>query len=104
RTDAAGLIQFGNSVFQRVSIYDWDELLGKPHKIVRHPDTPRAAFWLLWSAIKDGRPFGAYVKNRAKDGRFYWVFAIVTPVDGGYLSVRLRPSTELLAVIKREYP
>lgn len=104
RTDAAGLIQFGNSVFQRVSIYDWDELLGKPHKIVRHPDTPRAAFWVLWNTIKDGRPFGAYVKNRAKDGRYYWVFAIVTPVDGGYLSVRLRPSSDMLAVIKREYP
>lgn len=104
RTDAAGVIQFGNSVFQRVSIYGWDELLGRPHKIVRHPDTPRAAFWLLWDAVKAGRPFGAYVKNRSKDGRYYWVFAIVTPIDGGYLSVRLRPSTELLAVIKREYP
>lgn len=104
RTDAAGLIAFGNSVFQRVSAYSWDELLGKPHKIVRHPDMPRAVFWLLWDTIKRGAPIGAYVKNRNKHGQHYWVFAIVTPIDGGYLSVRLRPSTELLGVIKREYP
>lgn len=104
RTDPAGVIQFGNSVFQRVSIYSWDELLLKPHKIIRHADTPRAAFYVLWDTIKQGVPFGAYVKNRAKDGRYYWVFAIVTPVEGGYLSVRLRPSSDLFAVIKQEYP
>ncbi|MBN8608419.1 MAG: PAS domain-containing protein [Caulobacterales bacterium] len=103
RTDSSGIIQFGNSVFQRVSIYEWDELLQKPHKVIRHPDTPRGAFRLLWDSIKAGAPFGAYVKNRAKDGRFYWVFAIVTPVEGGYLSVRLRPSSDLLAVLKTEY-
>ncbi len=103
RTDASGLIQFGNSVFQRVAVYSWSELSGKPHKIVRHSDTPRAVFWALWDTIKQGRPIGAYVKNRAKDGRFYWVFAIVTPVDDGYLSVRLRPSSELLGIVKQEY-
>jgi len=103
RTDAAGIIQAGNDVFQRVSAYEWDELIGKPHKIVRHPDTPRAVFWLLWDTIRQGRPIGAYVKNRAKDGRHYWVFAIVTPVDGGYLSVRLKPTSPLLAVVKQEY-
>lgn len=104
RTDAGGIIQFGNSVFQRISAYDWDELLGKPHKLVRHPDTPRAVFWLLWSTIQQGLPIGAFVKNRAKDGRHYWVFAIVTPVEGGYLSVRLRPSSAFFDIIAREYP
>ncbi len=103
RTDEAGIIQSGNSVFQRVAIYTWNEMLGKPHKLVRHPDMPRAVFWLLWNTIKQGEPIGAYVKNRAKDGRFYWVFAIVTPVEGGYLSVRLRPSSDLLGVVKDEY-
>lgn len=103
RTDAAGIIQYGNSVFQRVSIYSWDELLGKPHKIVRHPDTPRAVFWLLWQSLKRGEPIGAYVKNRAKDGRYYWVFAVATPVADGYLSVRLRPSSPLLDTVKQEY-
>jgi len=103
RTDAAGRIQFGNNVFQRVSIYSWDELIGKPHKIVRHPDTPRAVFWLLWKNLQEGRPIGAYVKNRAKDGRYYWVFAIATPIEGGYISVRLKPSSPLFASIKQEY-
>jgi hypothetical protein len=104
RTDGAGLIAYGNSVFQRVSAYAWDELLGKPHKIVRHPETPRAVFWLLWDTIKRGEPIGAYVKNRNKLGQHYWVFAVVTPIDGGYLSLRLRPSSDILALVKQEYP
>lgn len=103
RTDPAGIILFGNSVFQRVAIYSWDELLGKPHKIIRNPDMPRAVFYALWDTIKRGEPIGAYVKNRAKDGRYYWVFAIVTPIEGGYLSVRLRPSSEIFSAVKAEY-
>ncbi|WP_085900318.1 PAS domain-containing protein [Kiloniella majae] len=103
RTDEKGIILSGNSVFQRVSIYAWDELLNKPHKIIRHPDMPKAVFWLLWDTIKSGHPVGAYVKNRAKDGRHYWVFAIVTPIDGGFLSVRLKPSSSLFRTVKNEY-
>ncbi|MFZ1990946.1 MAG: PAS domain-containing protein, partial [Alphaproteobacteria bacterium] len=103
RTDPGGIIQSGNSVFQRVSRYDWNELLRKPHKVIRHPDMPRAVFWLLWDTIKKGEPIGAFVKNRAKDGRYYWVYAIVTPIEGGYLSVRLRPTSAVFAVVKEEY-
>lgn len=103
RTDGKGIILSGNSVFQRVSIYSWNEILHKPHKIIRHPDMPRAVFWLLWNTIKSGQPVGAYVKNKAKDGRHYWVFAIVTPIDGGYLSVRLKPSSSLFRKIQEEY-
>ncbi len=102
RTDKRGIILAGNSVFQRISLFDWDELIGKPHNIIRHPDMPRAVFWLLWETIGGGEPIGAYVKNRAKDGRYYWVFAIVTPIDGGYLSVRLKPSA-LLPLVAEEY-
>ena len=103
RTDWRGVIQAGNSVFQRVSIYDWDELLGKPHNVIRHPDMPKGVFWLFWDAIKRGEPIGAYVKNRAKDGRYYWVYAIVTPIEGGYLSVRLKPDSPLFATVAQEY-
>ncbi len=102
RTDARGVILSGNSVFQRISMYSWDELINKPHSLIRHPDMPRAVFWLLWETIKKGEPIGAYVKNRAKDGRYYWVFAIVTPIEAGYLSVRLKPSA-LLSVVEGEY-
>lgn len=103
RTDEKGLILSGNSVFQRVSGYEWEELRRKPHNLIRHPDMPKAVFWLLWDTIRKGAPIGAYVKNKAKDGRFYWVFAIVTPIDGGFLSVRLRPSSTLFDVVKKEY-
>jgi PAS domain S-box len=103
RTDPAGLIQSGNAVFERVSGFPWDELSGKPHKIVRHPDMPRAVFFTLWDQIKRGEPVGAYVKNKTKDGRHYWVFAVVTPITGGYLSVRLKPSSPLFDTIRSEY-
>jgi hypothetical protein len=103
RTNEKGHILFGNSVFQRISHYPWSELCRKPHNIIRHPDMPRAVFWLLWDTIAKGEPVGAYVKNMAKDGRFYWVFAIVTPIEGGYLSVRIKPTGALLPIVEREY-
>jgi hypothetical protein len=103
RTNDKGHILFGNCVFQRISHYSWPELSRKPHNIIRHPDMPRAVFWLLWDTIEKGHPVGAYVKNMAKDGRYYWVFAIVTPIEGGYLSVRIKPTTQLLAVVEAEY-
>jgi len=103
RTDKKGKILFGNSVFQQISMYSWEELYQKPHNIVRHPDMPRAIFWLMWDTIEKGQPFGAYIKNRAKDGRFYWVFAIVTPIEDGYLSVRIKPSSPFLQLVQKEY-
>jgi PAS domain S-box-containing protein len=103
RTDPAGIIQDGNSVFQRVSGYAWAELAGKPHKIIRHPGTPRAVFRLLWREIKAGRPIGAYVRNQAKSGDYYWVFATVTPIEGGYLSVRIKPGGELFGAVRDLY-
>ena len=103
RTNEKGHILFGNNVFQRISHYSWAELCRKPHNIIRHPDMPRAVFWLLWDTIEKGEPVGAYVKNMAKDGRYYWVFAIVTPIEGGYLSVRIKPTSPLLPLIEREY-
>lgn len=103
RTDPHGIIEDGNSVFQRVSGYPWDELVGRPHKVIRHPGTPRAVFRLLWREIAAGRPVGSYVRNRARNGDYYWVFAIVTPIDGGFLSVRLKPGGELFEAIRAQY-
>ncbi len=103
RTDGSGIIKAANSVFRHISGYTGDELFNKPHKIIRHPDMPRAVFYLLWDFLKRGKPIGAYVKNRAKDGRYYWVFAIATPLDDGYLSVRLKPSSPIFAVIRDAY-
>jgi len=103
RTDERGKIIAGNTVFQRVSQYPWGELLAKPHNVIRHPDMPRGVFWLLWDRIKCGKLTGAYVKNRAKDGRHYWVFAIVAPAERGFLSVRIKPTSSIFRIVQKEY-
>lgn len=103
RTDDRGVILSSNYVFQRVANFEWDELIGAPHKLIRHPDMPKGVFWLLWDTIKQGKPIGAYVKNLAKDGLYYWVFATVVPCEGGYLSARIKPSTPLHGLIEAEY-
>lgn len=102
-TDPRGFIQAGNEVFVRVSGYQPDELIGKPHSLIRHPHTPRVVFRLLWRTIEANHPIVAYVKNRAKDGNYYWVLAAVRPVPDGYLSVRLKPSTPMFAAAKAIY-
>src|SRR5450755_433723 len=96
-TDGRGIIRAGNSVFVRVSRYSLGELTGSPHSLVRHPDMPAGAYRLMWDRLLAGRPMGAYVKNLAKDGSHYWVFATVTPLGDGFLSVRMAPRTALQA-------
>ncbi|MGD9916760.1 MAG: PAS domain-containing protein [Paenirhodobacter sp.] len=103
RTDSRGVIRAGNHVFQRVAGYDWSELLGAPHRVVRHPDTPRGVFRILWDALGNGNPMGAYVKNRTKSGGYYWVFAVLMPIPDGYLSVRLKPSSALFDRVRAFY-
>lgn len=103
RTDDRGVIATGNTVFQRVADHPWDKLIGAPHKIIRHKDMPKAVFQHMWTTIKAGEPIGAYVKNMARDGLHYWVFAVVTPVKDGYLSVRLKPVSPLLKTVEAEY-
>ena len=83
KTDGTGRITYANSVFLKVALYEEHEVLGQPHSIVRHPDMPRCVFKLLWDTVQDGREIFAYVKNMAKNGDFYWVFAHVTPSFAG---------------------
>ena len=99
RTDPAGKIVFCNSAFVKISGYTEDELIGKPHNIVRHPHMPSEAFADLWQTVKSGRPWEGVVKNRAKNGDYYWVLANVTPVVEhgevtGYISIRFKPTLE----------
>ena len=62
---------------------------------------PRAVFQVLWDYLEAGRPIAAYVKNLAKNGNHYWVVATVAPTgDGGYLSVRMKPTCGILAVVE----
>lgn len=98
-TDLKGKITYSNSSFCLVAGYSLEEMVGKPHNLVRHPDMPRAAFRELWLHLRDGKPWRGAVKNRCRDGRYYWVDAYVTPIfqDGkitGYQSVRTRLAPE----------
>lgn len=102
-TDRKGIITFGNDVFARVSGHPAAQLPGAPHNLIRHPDVPRAVFKLLWDHLLAGRPIAAYVKNMAADGRYYWVVALAAPAEGGFISVRFKPSSPLVGVIEEVY-
>jgi PAS domain S-box-containing protein len=96
-TDTQGTITYVNDVFCRISGYSRDELIGKPHNLVRHRDMPKAAFGDLWSKLNKNQPWRGIVKNRCKNGDFYWVDAYVTPLlendtVTGYQSVRVCPT------------
>jgi len=109
KTDLKGRITYANDVFLRVALYAERDVLGEPHSIVRHPDMPRSVFKLLWDSIEAGNEIFAYVKNMAKNGDFYWVFAHVTPsfdTDNkviGYHSNRRRPEASAIAKIEPIY-
>ncbi len=107
-TDTRGVITFANDEFIRLSGFSRDELIGQPHNLVRHPDMPAAAFADLWATVKAGKPWQGYVKNRSKDGAFYWVDANVTPVmeqgqTVGYVSIRSKPSRSQIREAERVY-
>ncbi|HNC97597.1 MAG TPA: MCP four helix bundle domain-containing protein, partial [Myxococcota bacterium] len=94
-TDAKGRITRANDEFVEASGFTREELMGEPHNIVRHPDMPSEAFRDLWATLKRGRPWTGLVKNRRKNGDHYWVRANVSPTsDGGYTSVRAKPSRQ----------
>jgi aerotaxis receptor len=99
RTDLKGAITWGNDAFFEISGFERDELIGKNHNNVRHPDMPPAAFENLWATVKSGRPWRGIVKNRCKNGDHYWVEALVVPVRKdnrtiGYMSVRTEPTRQ----------
>lgn len=96
KTDINGNIVYVNPYFIEASGFNEEELLGQPQNIVRHPDMPKEAFADLWKTIKKGLPWTGILKNRRKDGGFYWVLATVTPIreEGkivGFMSVRVHP-------------
>ena len=103
RTDKRGVIQSCNAVFQRVSVYEWGELLGAPHRVLRHPSMPKGVFQLMWDTLKADEPFGGYIENKQKDGGSYKVFAFVTPTQDGYISIRVKPTSNFLASVEAIY-
>ncbi|AVJ27731.1 PAS domain-containing methyl-accepting chemotaxis protein [Achromobacter spanius] len=108
RTDSRGRIIYANPAFVEVSGFSREELVGSPHNIVRHPDMPPAAFEDLWRTIQRGEPWTGMVKNRRKDGGFYWVLANVTPIiERGttvcYASVRVKPTRAQIEAAQAAY-
>ena len=95
RTDTKGRLTFFNDRVRRRSGFTEAELMGQPHNIIRHPDMPPEAFENLWDTLKAGKPWVGAVKNRRKNGDFYWVLATASPIreNGqvtGYTSIRTR--------------
>ncbi len=109
KTDLKGRITYANRAFMRIAGYSERELLNVQHNIIRHPDMPRGVYRLLWNTIESGRECFAYVKNIAKNGDYYWVYANITvdydqagkPI--GYFSVRRKPNREGIAAVTSVY-
>jgi len=99
KTDLAGIITYANRAFCKIAGFTEAELIGQPHNIVRHPDMPEAAFVQMWQDIQSGTEWKGAVKNRCKDGGYYWVYATVMAEFNeqgeitGYISVRRALST-----------
>ena len=97
-TDLKGIITYANRKFCEIADYSKDELVGKNHNIVRHPDMPKAAYKEVWDTIQSGKEWTGIVKNLRKDGKYYWVYSHISPIkkDGeivGYTAAR-RPASE----------
>lgn len=107
-TDLQGNITYANPYFIEISGFTEEELIGAPQNLVRHPDMPVEAFADLWATIKSGQPWSGLVKNRCKNGDYYWVLANVTPVvengqTTGYMSVRTKPTNDQVSAAAAAY-
>ena len=102
KTCLKGNIRYANRAFMAISGFSEQELRGKPHNIIRHPDMPKGVFRLMWKTLQQGEEFFGFVKNLCIDGSFYWVFANITQdVDSngtvqGYYSVRRKPLPKVI--------
>ena len=109
KTDTKGRLTYVNKIFIDLAEYPEDQLLGKPHNIVRHPDMPKSIFKLLWDRVQAKEEIFAFVVNKTKNNNSYWVYANVTPsLDErdnivGYYSVRRKPNAQALEMIQPIY-
>ncbi|WP_287876802.1 methyl-accepting chemotaxis protein [Aquitalea sp.] len=108
RTDTQGNITEANQAFAEISGFEQAEMLGQPHNLIRHPDMPEEAFADMWRNLKQGRPWRGLVKNRRKDGGYYWVRANASPVREqgrivAYQSVRTPPGRDEVVAVEQLY-
>lgn len=102
-TDYASTILSGNEVFVRISGYSKSELQGSFHNIIRHPDMPKVVFKTLWGHLKNDKPIVAYVKNKTKEGGYYWVLGAVFPLGERYISIRIKPNSPIFSAVRDLY-
>lgn len=107
-TDAKGIIKFANDDFCKIAEYSLEDMLGKPHNMVRHKDMPKAAFKDLWETVKKGEVWTGYVKNATQSGGYYWVYATVFPFEScdgsqGYLSCRRKATSHEIEIHEKLY-
>lgn len=108
RTDLGGIITYVNDTFAEISGYKENELVGKSHNIVRHPDMPKSVFKNLWNTIKKEKNWSGYIKNLRKDGGYYWVYAEISGVykDGKlveYKSMRSPIEDDMKSQMQKKY-
>jgi len=109
KTDVGGRITYGNDTFIEISGYSKEELVGQPHNIIRHPDMPKAIFYIMWQSIKRGQNIMAVVKNLTKDGKYYWVttdFDIQRNRDGAirnYIAFREPTPRKVIKEVEKLY-
>jgi len=102
RTDVQGRITYANDTFAHVCGYQVNELVGKPHNIVRHPDMPRSIFKQMWNTILAGKEWSGIVKNLRKDGGYYWVKATVVPLSENGKIIGFKSSRVYVPPLKRQ--
>ena len=109
QTDLHGIITYTSKAYRQMTKYSREELIGKPHSIVRHPDMPAIAFKQMWDTIRDDRMWEGYVKNLRKDGKYYWVIVRIEPIfdeNGkkvGYVGLRRKPEREIIQEMEEKY-
>jgi len=108
KTTTKGIITYANRAFMEIVELSEDDLIGKPHNVIRHPDMPKIIFKYLWTYLQRGEEIHAYVKNLCADGSYYWVMANVTPSYYenkvvGYHSARRSPSKKAIEIITPLY-
>jgi PAS domain S-box-containing protein len=109
QTDTHGNIIFANDDFCKVSGYGLHELIGKPHNIVRHEDMPKKAFQELWESLKKQGTWSGYVKNKTKEGQYYWVYAMISTIkhaktnETTYISCRRKPHPDEIRSVSELY-
>ncbi len=104
KTDPKGIITYVNELFEKVSGYSKEELIGSPHNIIRHPETPSSVFKEMWETIKSKKIWKGILKNKTKTGDDYYVDTTVIPIldDNREIVEFIATRNDLTKIIKQQ--